>query len=694
MKKILLALVTFSIFSVLQAQNDPVIMEVGGQKISQSEFMKEFLPTVERGTTNAKNMTAAQKQEALVEYVNLFANFRAKILDAKAQGIDTTRELRFELAKYRNDLAVPYLVDSVTLVSLLKEAYERNHYSVHAAQILVRLRPDALPEDTLEAFKLITSYRNRVLAGEDFMQLAVEEFMRSNPNAKPRPNEGDLGYFTAFDMVYPFENAAYSLEIGEVSQPVRTRFGYHLVKLIDKVAVQGKLSIAHIWLSSADSNAQRSAIYDIYNKLQNGAPFERMALRSNDQSTAENGGEIPLASLSQLPSEYIHAVADLSDGQFSKPFFTKYGWHIVKLLHKDTLPPFSSMEPYYKQKMTVDPRGADSRKAFAAKARVKYGIVDRTVTPVPQAPAKRGRKAQPVAMQASLDRIIAAFPDSAFKAGRWNYDASQFDNPQVLVVLPNRTYNELDVARHVSRHIKKDQRPEEGGYFVRRNYEDFLDSVTRFYADSQLETEHPDLAEVVEEYRRGLMIFNYNDKNIWTKAIRDSAGFADFYARESVKKRLDNPADSIFFWRQRARVLTLDVADSAQLAPAKAAKLLKKAVKKDMSSREMKSLLEKNFDKKAVRAPVAVDLELVERTRQHLLADDQWAKGIYLTPKDKGYRALVVVQIIDPMLKAQSEARGYYLNLYQNEVESKLNEELRRKYNVKINWDVVNAIKY
>ena len=109
----------------------------------------------------------------------------------------------------------------------------------------------------------------------------------------------------------------------------------------------------------------------------------------------------------------------------------------------------------------------------------------------------------------------------------------------------------------------------------------------------------------------------------------------------------------------------------------------------------MKQILEKNFDKNcAVKTPVVVAHELIERTRQQMLADNQWAKGLYMTPLNKGYRAIIVVDIIEPMLKSQSEARGYYLNLYQNEVEQKLNTELRKKYNVKINWDVVEKIKY
>jgi len=704
MKKFSTAASLFALFTLLlplnstvNAQSDPVIMEVGGKQIRQSEFMEEFLPTVGKKPGDAATQCTYEKREALNEYVNLFANFRAKVLDAKAQGFDNTPELQSELAKYRKELAAPYLIDSAVLEDLLREAYERNHYSLHAAQIMIRMRPDAPPEDTLKTYNYMKGLRDRVMAGEDFMTLAAQQFGQDNPNVQARQNEGDLGFFTAFDMVYPFENAAYALEVGEVSMPVRTRFGYHLVKLLHKVELQGKLQVAHIWLQSQDSLQQRSQIYSIYERLKSGTPFEELTYKSFDRSTAEKGGLIPLASLSQLPPEYVVMAQDLKEGEYSKPFFTKYGWHIIKLIHKDSLPPYQNMVPYYKQKMTVDPRGAESRRVFAAKARKQYGILDLTVTPVPQPETGRGKNKKksnvPTGMQASLDEMAARLNDSVFM-GKWRLRDTIFNDNRPLVRVPDHEYFMLDLARYIRKNQQQESRLDMD-FYVRRMFDAFLDSVTIIYADSQLENDYPEFAALVDEYRRGLMIFNYNDKMIWSKAIYDTAGFAEFYARESAKKSLAEPADSIYFWKMRARVVTLDVADKSQLAPEKAQKILAKAQKKNAGSREMKKMLEDKFNKKAtVKTPVKVEVDIVERTRQTLLNDNQWSKGVYIENKDNGYRCIVVEEVMEPMLKSQTEARGYYLNAYQNEVEQKLNEELRRKYNVKINWDVVEKITY
>ena len=362
MKKLLLTIATVLLVAGAGAQSsDPVVMEVAGKKITRSEFMKEFMTSV--GDRLAKNpqTPAAEKRQALEEYVELFANFRAKLADAYALGFDTTEALRAELNTYRAELAAPYLIDSAALERILHEAYERNHYSLHAAHILLYLPPDASAEDSAKTYNQIMELRNRIMDGEDFFAVSADVVRQQRPGAPVRPNEGDLGYFTAFDMVYPFENAAYALKVGEVSMPVRTRFGYHLIKLLDKVQMTGKCDIAHIWLNSRDTLTRRDEIDVCYRRLERGEDFATVALRSDDRTTRDNGGLMTDAPLSNLPPEYVEVAQHLKDGEYSKPFFTQYGWHIIKLIRHDTLAPYESMVPYYKQRMSRDQRGDDSQ---------------------------------------------------------------------------------------------------------------------------------------------------------------------------------------------------------------------------------------------------------------------------------------------------------------------------------------------
>lgn len=696
MKKVLMTIAAVLLLAGAGAQtwpNNPVVMEVGGQKIAKDEFMKDFMSSVGERLAAKPGVTEAEKRQTLDEYVELYATFRAKLKDAYALGFDTMPNLIEELKTYRDELAAPYLIDSATLERILHEAYDRNHYSLRAAHILIMVSPDASPEDTLKAYKRIMGLRDRIMGGEDFFAVSSEEVHRQQPEAPTRPNEGDLGYFTAFDMVYPFENAAYALKVGEVSMPVRTRFGYHIIKLLDKVEMFGKCDLAHIWLMGQDSTMRKYEINDCYNRLVDGQDFAIVARQSDDRTTNGNGGLMPNATLNNIPPEYVDVAQHLKEGEFSKPFFTQYGWHIVKMVRRDTLPPYESMVPYYKQKMTRDQRGEESRKAFTLSSMKRYGIQDLTQTPVPQPKGKKRKKKEPVKMQASLQQLYDIVPVEATR-NRWDYNDSMVTDIHPILTMPGKSYTTLDLARYISTH-QRGERPLKSEYFVNMKYSDFIDSVVMVYVDSRLEKDNPELAAVVEEYRHGLMIFNYNNAMVWRKALHDTAGFADFYARESSTKRMDNPDDSVYFWKTRARVVTVNVVDSACIAPAKAAKILKKALKKNKGSLEMKDMLTEAVGKKCTAPrPVSVAPDLVEMGHQNLLSAGQWQKGVYLSPKTKGYRAVVVEEVIPPMLKGQMEARGYYMNGFQNEVERKHNDMLSKKYNVKINYDVVKQISY
>lgn len=675
----------------LSAQDDPVVIEMAGQQIRQSEFMHDFGASIGNKLASNPKTTESEKRDALREYAELFAIFRAKLADAHRLGIDTARDLQLELAQYRSELAAPYLIDSTVLQDLLREAYERNHRSLHAAHILVRLAPDASAEDSARVYDRIMELRKRIVeGGEDFFAVAGEVAQASNPDEPVRPNEGDLGYFTAFDMVYPFENAAYALEVGEVSQPVRTKYGYHLIKLLDVVNLHGRVDVAHIWVSSRDSLSRKPMIDDCYRRLQEGTSFEMVARQSDDRTTRDNGGLMQNAPLYALPAEYLHVIENMKPGEYTKPFFTQYGWHIVKLVNKEELGTLEEMTPYYKQKMTRDQRGDASRKTFAQNSRKKYGVVDLTTTPVKS--TKKLSKKQKPKMMANLDELYAIVPPEATRR-LWNYHDSLVTDVHVILQLPDREYTTLDLARYIASH-QRAERELKPKYFVDMQYQNFIDSVTVLYADSQLEKEYPEFAAIVEEYRRGLTIFSYNSQKIWNKALFDTVGFSEYYQRESAKKSLDVPSDSIYFWHKRARITTYTLPGEDCLPQEKARKILSKGLKKNKGSLEMKEMLVKGMAKKCPDGKVGVEPELVEQTRQSVLEEGWWQRGVWFKTAPKGYRAVVVEEILGPELKTQTEARGYYLNGYQNELEQKLNSELKQQYGVKINWDVVDKIRY
>lgn len=684
---------------VVSAQNaaDPVIFEVGGKPIYKSQFMKEFLHSIGKDPAAAPTACTYEKRKALEDYVQLYVNFQAKLADAYALGFDTLSSLKKELASYRDELAAPFLIDSITMQSLLHEAYDRNHYVLHAAHVLVPCTETALPADTAKAYAHAMELYNRAISGENFYAIAQEEMRNQRLNHmdpairekanQVNPTEGDLGCFTVFDMIYAFESAAYALQPGEISKPVRTRYGYHVIMLFNRYEFYGKVQLAHIWVPDTDPSA-KGKITSAYQRLLAGDDFAVVAKdHSGDRGSAANGGVMPELPCNQLPPAYVATVASgLKVGDYSEPFHTPYGWHIIKLLKQETIPTFESMVPYYKSRMTRGERSSRPQHIFAEQCKARYNFIDFT--------KQKTSKKRNAPYAASLAAVRAVVTDSIFSA-IFNYDSNEITDMRPLFQVGDKQYNSRQLARYIYKH-KKVRQLCDLDVFVEERYKEFIEDCLLDYADKHLEQDNADFASLLDEYRHGLMIFAYNDKHIWSKALRDTAGFAHFYDSVSVKHDINDTNDAVYFWNERARVDVFTVADSACLEPAKAAKIIAKGLKKGADMNMLKENLVDKVNKKKCTAenPVTVAEQTVEQGRQDLLDAGEWRLGTYSRAKEKGYQYLVVQQLMEPCLKSSVEARGYYLNDYQNYLEEKTVKDLRKKYNVVIHQDVVDEITY
>lgn len=710
MKKFLCSLLfcglMVTVINAQNAANDPVIFEVAGQKIHKSEFMKDFLRSIGQSPEAAPTACTYEKRKKLEEYVDLYVNFKAKLADAYALGFDTLPNLTKELATYRSELAAPFLMDSLTMQQILKEAYERNHYALHAAHILIRLDNNPSAIDTLKAYQMAMEAYERAVNGEDIYALSDEYTTKQIPEDQMKfrrktDREGDLGCFTVFDMIYPFENATYALQPGQVSKPIRTRFGYHVIKLLSKSEYYGNTTLRHIWVSGGNRpKAAESRIQLAYSKLQEGIPFETVSKDYSDDATSNlNGGLLSDLPLSQMPPEYVEQIATgLKEGEYTAPFHTIYGWHIIQLVKRDTIPSLEDLTPLYKQRLSRDKRNNEPQEVFVEKTLVKYGFVDYTTTygtwsningqwsiSVPKKVTKKSKFAS------SLEPVVAVVTDSIFRK-RWIFDSTLLSDHKPLFVLAGHQYTTDDFCKYLALN-QMFSVPINHQKYVEMKYKNFIGSVLMDYADSQLEKENAEFAELMREYRQGLMIFAYNDQQIWSKAISDSVGFVQFYKENASSHDFERPEDSVYFWRSRARVNVISIADSHWLAPGKAASIVEKAVKKGWSASKLQDELRAKMPKD-VRDSLNVHLELFEDGHQNVLASSEWHQGVYVHPDEHGYVVLNVQDILFPTLKEINEARGYYINDYQNELERRLVEHLRSKYNVIIHQDVVDGITY
>ena len=243
--------------AVSQTNKDATLMTIAGSKVTVAEFESVYHKNNTKETTN--------DNKSLNDYVDLFVNFKLKVKEAEEMGLDTAKSFKDELSGYRKQLSQPYLTDKDVNEKLLSETYNRLKEDIRASHILVKVAENALPKDTLDAYNKIMKIRARIVKGEDFNKVAAEKGISDDPSAKD--NGGDLGYFTALQMVYPFETAAYSTKVGQVSNPVRTRFGYHIIKVVDRRPAQGEVLVAHIMIKTPPNMKEEDSV-NTYKKTQ------------------------------------------------------------------------------------------------------------------------------------------------------------------------------------------------------------------------------------------------------------------------------------------------------------------------------------------------------------------------------------------------------------------------------------------
>ncbi len=344
LKAIALALVLMpTVFANAQSKIDKqVLMTIGDQNITVKEFCDVYYKN------NLKSDVIEKK--SVDDYLDLFTTFRMKVMEAERLKLDTSAKFQKELAGYRKQLAKPFMSSDDITEELVQEAYQRKQKDLRASHILIRCDKNALPSDTLKAYNKAMEIRKKAIAkGADFAALADQysedpsaKGMKATDQTPARPgNHGDLGYFTVFDMVYPFETGAYNTKEGEISMPVRSDFGYHLIKVNSITDALGSIQAAHIFLqlpadaSEEDEDAMQKKADNIYKELmaQDGKKWNEIVKQyTDDKGTISRNGALSNFTVSRIVHEFIEACKSLEKGQIAKPVRTMYGYHIIKLM--------------------------------------------------------------------------------------------------------------------------------------------------------------------------------------------------------------------------------------------------------------------------------------------------------------------------------------------------------------------------
>lgn len=505
---------------------------IGNQPISVGEFRYLY-----EKNNNADSLLYTEAD--LREYLDLFVKFKRKVAEARALGYDTTREYQAEFADYKKQLAKPYLSANFYTERMIKEAYERLQEEINAAHILVSCRRDAPPQDTLAAFQKIQDLRRRALAGEDFGALAAA--YSDDPSAKQ--NRGVLGYFTALQMVYDFETAAYKTPVGQISDVIRTQFGYHIVKVLDRRPNQGSLKVAHIMVrfpekaTAADSAAAYERIRAIWQQLKKGASWDSLCMAySDDINSRDIGGELQWFSVGTMIPEFAEPAFRLKNiGDISEPVRTPYGWHLIKLKERRPIEPFAEIEPLLRQKINKDSRGQISRGYLIAKL----------------------KKENQWAEDKKVKQLLLAMPDESILKGEWNYDRASKDLSKTVFTIKGIPYTVRDAVVFMENNQGMGQRP--GTIlknFVNDLYEKFVAQSLIDYEEAHLTEKYPDYAYLINEYREGMLLFKIMEERVWGKALTDKEGLEKFFAANRDRYRWSE--------RVRASIYTVSSADILQ----------------------------------------------------------------------------------------------------------------------------------
>lgn len=578
------------------------------------------------------------------EYLNLFINFKLKVAEARALGMDTTAKFSKEFKTYREDLKKPYRAEPDALERLTKEAYDHLTQEVRASHILINLKPDAFPSDTLNAYAKIDIIRKRIDAGEDFEKLARE--LSEDPSAKY--NGGDLGYFTAMQMVYPFEEAAYKTDKGKISNIVRTRFGYHLLKVIDKKPARGEVEVAHILLrnETADDTQTKNKAFEIFDQLKAGRPWDELCKEnSQDTNTKDTGGKLRafgVGALASVPEFESTAFALVKPGDISDPFKSSIGWHIIRLDKKIPLPPYAEMAEALKRKVARDERLQISQQALATKRRKDFGFTE----------------------AAENKKFIFDLADSMLTKGKWTYKGETASLAKPIFKIQTKNVSVGDFVNH----IKTNQAPSSmiPAAYINQLYNFFVDEVITEEEEAKLIKEKPEFKNLLTEYREGILFFEIMEKEIWNKASQDTSGQRAFYERNKTKYFGGNRVEARIFSTPDKNLIT------------------------DFKKKIEKGDTIQNTDIKKFKS--VQGFRSYEKGESKIIDNVTWSSGLHETETDMTFHLVEVNRLVAPGIKSFEEARASIISDFQNQLEQNWIALLRKKYPVEVNQKVKKSV--
>jgi len=634
------------IFIFINGINAQILFTYGNHSVSKQEFLKAY---------QKNNNEKSTSEKSYADYLELYVRFKLKVQAAYDMKLDTLATQKTELQNFRNQVADTYINDNSSMDKLVNEAFRRSQKDIHLAHILISVPKNATPADTLKAFQKASAAYADLKNGKDFGDVAS----KYSDDQTAKQNHGDLGYITVFTLPYDLENLAYGLLPGKYSKIYRSKTGYHIFKNIDVRKAIGKIRVAQILFQfppditeSTKMNLKQKAD-SVYNLAMSGVNFGELAKKySGDNLSFQTNGDLPEFGVGKYDVLFENASFALkNDGDITKPILTSFGYHIIKRLKRTPVSATENKETFNEIKQMVQ---ADSRANISKKILLQKILTESKF------------KREPVD-----DNNLGIFTDSSFRNPSL-YSLNGIDKKTILFVFPDKNITVSDWIVYVksARNIPSLS----NGKTYKELEEQFIQSTAFEYYRNHLEDYNKDFAYQLNEFKEGNMLFEIMQRSIWNKASTDTIGLKNYYDANKKKYYWEASADAVVF-----------------------------TCNNEGAANKVKSQLQNNIGdwKKLLNASdgsVQSDsgrflLTQLPIPEQKGFIENQYTSFVVNQPDNTVTFAYIIKIYKERTQRTFTEARGLATNDYQNFLEEKWIEELKKKYPVKINQDVSKTLR-
>jgi peptidyl-prolyl cis-trans isomerase SurA len=642
MKKLFL-FITF-LFS-LSAVYCQALFTYGSNTVSKDEFLRAY---------NKNKTPATSKEQAIKDYLDLYIKFKLKVQAAKDMHLDTLPSLQSDLQNFRSQIEESYLKDEKQVDALVNEAFSRARKDIHVRHFYVPIDEKMPPADTLALYNAINETYGELKKGGTGYDTILSRIKEKTASVQVN----DMGMITVLTLPYEFENIVYSLQPGEVSKPYRSKKGWHIFKNEEERSAVGKIKTAQILFAFPAGNSSmkdraKQLADSVYKVLKSGADFGEMAKKySDDKMTYMNGGIMPEFGVAKYDDSFERLAFSLkNDSDISEPFQTDFGYHIVKRISRLPVPVNKNDETYMyslRQDVLKDSRIEIAKEKFVKQILTQIGyqknnsVNEKDLWKITDTFAIANKKI--ASGNVNEKTILFSFNNAKVKAGDWMQYARNAKNAyaaQAAQAYPDLLKNYVSIA-------------------ALENYRNRLQSFNN------------DFKYQLQEFKDGNMLFEVMEKKVWSKASADSIGLRQYYDEHKA----------IYIWNASA---------DAVLFSCGSATVAKDAAEKISGGKNWKELAAENSSQ------IQADSGRYELSQIPSADRTNFKAGLVTVPVVNPGDGTAVFSIIIKMYpenqqRSFEDARGLVINDYQNFLEKKWIDELKKKYPVTVNEKVFQSL--